>query len=299
MDRLAAWYRHIDQELLRREVRWTLRWMTRGWGGLWMAALTICQLGIAYASFGIEGMGLFGIWLAWLSTPLFLANFGIIIYLIHKRSLRLFDAGSLRHLYMSSLGPRDLWPALLAAPLLFAAATTVIQMTLSIPVTLNMFAAMRSGALGLPGPTRAGAGSATVTLPNAMEMYSTGYMLAMSALGILSMLVIRPALMAFTAWRCFPRRESSTKVFLWYAFGWLLCHAPPVAAQIAGTLLMTAYSASAGGFPGFFTVFIKYSQIVGTGVTLLLALAMLWISLWQLRKPWQWDRLRIETERWR
>jgi len=52
--RLRAWYRHDDQELLRREVRWTLRWLRGPWGIAFLGLYAITRLShyLYYLPFG-------------------------------------------------------------------------------------------------------------------------------------------------------------------------------------------------------------------------------------------------------
>lgn len=301
MNQLAAWYRHPEQELLRREIAWLARWMTRPPGVVWVLACVFCHAAIVVASFWAGELGFFAMYLGMLSAPLALVNFGITLYFIQLRTLAPFQPGLLPQIWMSSLNQRNFWPALLAAPILFATLMTLIQSLMGIPVSIATYRVMASGT-AFPSPPP-GTGAAAVAA-NPMEMFGSVYFIVLTALGFVSALVMRPALVAFVAWQCFPRRRSVGEIFLWYILGWIICHVPVFAIQMVGMLygFLTMISASvsvSGGTsaPTFIMTWMKFSQIAGVCAMIIAPLILLPLSIRQLRRPGQMERLRIEAER--
>lgn len=303
MNQLAAWYRDPEQELLRREIAWLARWLKRPPGLVWILACVFCHAAIIAATFYAEDLGFFAMYLWTLATPLWLVNFGITLYFIQLRTLGPFRRQILPHIWMSSLNQRNFWPALLAAPILFATLMTLIQTLMGIPVSIATYHAMASE-VGFSFPS-AGAGPATVAA-NSAEMLGPVYFFVVTSLGVVSAFVMRPALVAFVAWQCFPRRRSVGEIFLWYVLGWLICCVPVLVIQMVGAFygilaMISASAASAsvsGGTPEpiFSMTWMKFSQIAGACAMIIAPLSLLPLSLWRLRLPAQMERLRTEAE---
>lgn len=134
--RAVAWYRHPGQELLRAEVAWTWRWLFRGAGRGWIvlyAALVIAADVVwrvapqpftgAIVTLPAQGFYLVG-------GLLFPANVALIsmwVHLIRRRSLAPLGASRLPDLLASRFDSRDLWPALLVAPVMAVLAFALVK----------------------------------------------------------------------------------------------------------------------------------------------------------------------------
>jgi hypothetical protein len=111
------------QSLLEREIHWAIRWTTRRWGltvlllflGLWAAEMTLT----------VHGARVYGSNRLPYEIPIFLLMLARILlftmlwfYLLMRRTLRPFAHGRLSDLLVTPLASRDLWPALIAGPVL-------------------------------------------------------------------------------------------------------------------------------------------------------------------------------------
>lgn len=134
--RAVEWYRHPGQELLRGEVAWTWRWLFRGTGRGWLvlyAALVIAAdvvWRVAPQRFtgAIVTLPAQGFYLAGgLFFPANVALIAMWVQLIRRRSLAPLGASRLPDLLASRFDSRDLWPALLAAPVIGVLAFALVR----------------------------------------------------------------------------------------------------------------------------------------------------------------------------
>lgn len=107
--KLQEWYRRPEQEILRREIRWSIRWFRRPFGLVFSAAFVgmevyncavLRRTGYNYVLPAVIGLTVLGLW----------------VYLTKKRSLAPLRSERFGDLYLTRLTGRDLWPALITSP---------------------------------------------------------------------------------------------------------------------------------------------------------------------------------------
>ena len=107
IERLKRFYRDPEQELLRREVAWFRGWALRGPGKWWLVG------------YGVVTLVPFIAILGWVIQIV------LWIQLLRRRTFAPLEGGRLSDTLMTGLGNRNLWPALMAAPLLLKAVTVI------------------------------------------------------------------------------------------------------------------------------------------------------------------------------
>jgi hypothetical protein len=133
---LARWYGGTDQEFLRREVEHTRRWLLRGSGATWLAgyaALLVMQsLLVVNVQPGTTGYGSLGgalltsLRYGWIfSVPAWFAVTGWAVAL-HTRTFAPLAGERGGELFLTHLEGRQLWPALLIAPMALRVAMAVV-----------------------------------------------------------------------------------------------------------------------------------------------------------------------------
>lgn len=152
--RLRAWLNHPDQRFALNELQWLRRWIARPPGLVWLAIYIISFAGANAAAVLIHRtldqllVMVYSILSAGLGFASTLVLYGIWIMLIHQRSLRMMRPDRLRDLLTTPTGPKELWPALLAAPLVLLWALSVVSFIVQLiamvlnPVEANVFAGL-------------------------------------------------------------------------------------------------------------------------------------------------------------
>lgn len=95
----VSWYSDPERELLRREVAWARRWLFGGPGLKWLILYVILSLTCLFLP--LTGLIRFGIW----------------YHILRRRTLNFFSKERARDLLLTRLDGRNLWPALIAAPI--------------------------------------------------------------------------------------------------------------------------------------------------------------------------------------
>ncbi len=124
---LADWYHRPEQELLRRELAWFVRWIRRPMPFLVFLALFLAiflfrlnnHYALKVAASGKYPPSSLSWWIAYiLGLGEALAVFMLLGFLLRRRTLAIFAKGRLVDLVLSDLGPKELWPALLVSPII-------------------------------------------------------------------------------------------------------------------------------------------------------------------------------------
>ena len=117
---LAQWYRSPQQELMHRELAWTLRWLKSPLGLACLFAQFLASL-LFWIGFpmtqGAASAYTFplGLYRACIATQLLL-TYGPWVYLYQLRAIAPFRSGRLNDLLLSDLEAKSLWPGLFVAP---------------------------------------------------------------------------------------------------------------------------------------------------------------------------------------
>ncbi|MCH8218586.1 MAG: hypothetical protein IH892_17645 [Planctomycetes bacterium] len=121
---LAAWYRHADQELLRGEVLWTLRWLRRPFGVFGL----IAYAGLLFAKGYVSDRGMPGPFSAsgQLGLYAWLLLFGLWSHIFRRRTLGPLQKDRLPAFLATSASGTGLWPGLLGAPIVLIASFALL-----------------------------------------------------------------------------------------------------------------------------------------------------------------------------
>jgi hypothetical protein len=124
--RWIEWYRHPDREFLRAEARRTGRWLWRGGGAGWLGLYALALVAQAILTLnvrpGISGYGSLGsallttIQYSWIFALPFAVAFVAWAGSLRARTFAPLAPDRVGDLLLTAVGPRELWPALLIAP---------------------------------------------------------------------------------------------------------------------------------------------------------------------------------------
>jgi len=133
LSRARTWYAEPDQELLRFEMDWFLRWIK---GGRGLALLIAC----AIFSF-IPFVALVG----WLMT------YGVWLYLFQRRVSGRFAQANLQEMMVLPINGRMIWPGLLAAPFAWLVAAKILKAIVTLAWTQVLLGTETIGASAFSG----------------------------------------------------------------------------------------------------------------------------------------------------
>ena len=135
---LAQWYRSPDQELMRRELVWTLGWLKSPLGlsllfanALWPFLIWIISsrnLGLIASRSPIGSYWIFYFSGLVIAFSQFLLSYGPWVYLYQLRAVAPLRTGRLHDLLLSDLKAESLWPGLFAAPVAVLACFTILRL---------------------------------------------------------------------------------------------------------------------------------------------------------------------------
>ncbi len=271
---LRTWYRRPEQEFLQKEIQWFIRWGRRPlplacliFIATWQMLLPV-SLGFWHESrqafFHVSpfGIGTNNYLFTFLWPPK-LIIYGGWILLVQKRLTPIFQQDRLRDIHLSLVNPRDLWPSLLMAPVLWFAACRIVSL-----VSTNLFYSFDEDILrifpypeGVTGPT-----------------VSTILMLFGSLLELLCDIVCVLALTAFTA-RWSAPKGGLLKVLVLFTMGMAMLILPE---RLVFGLVIHLVGMSANSY-------VIWSYILSPA-NLVVAAPMLYFSLRSLRGGRAWER---------
>lgn len=113
---LRRWWRMPDQYLLRRETRWAVRWLTRSAGIWWLIAALGLAAMFVYAFLPASLNWEFEVFLAY--CIFMVSLLGLWLWLMIQRAYLFSADQQLEDIASARFKPLQLWPGLLAAPVL-------------------------------------------------------------------------------------------------------------------------------------------------------------------------------------
>jgi len=198
---LAAWYSDPENELFRREISWARRWLFMGRGRKWLFLFVL-----------VSFTGLLG----------WIIQFGMWFHLLQSRTFEFFRKERLQDVLMTRLDGRNLWPALIAAPVFV---TLVLGIVSSVARFAFMMALQRInlGSLEFPASGTSGRFAPPQVSVNLMmtQVIATG----------LTGLLQWVAVTAYVARSVLPRGGGISLV-VGFIVGWVLMKLPEFALYI-------------------------------------------------------------------
>lgn len=141
--RFLDWRDHPDQELLRREFAWSMRWFRSPSGSGFLVVYPTLIVSVRFLRASLissdqnpfDSLSTLLVWYTGILPPVLLL-FGA-VYLFQRRTMAPLSKAELPDLISGDIDRRSIWPALLTAPVLLYLVAGVIAMMISAVATLG------------------------------------------------------------------------------------------------------------------------------------------------------------------
>lgn len=294
LEKWRDWYRHRDQEFLRREVDWTLRWFLRPRGLIWFVlGLLIVVLPSLFLSTDptlVLQSPRSGIVLL-VSFFYLLQVYSLWLSHVQKRAIAPLQKERFRDLFLTNVRPADLWPGLLAAPVISYCVLKII------PTVIAYIISIFRGTLAESYLTTITRLAPTIYWLDPLVpifAYMTPFVFCVSSVAWIA------GLTAFVVKRVLPE-SGYFAVGFYTVVGGIVIYLPALGLSIGAAILQLiwtfASAKSGGGFAPSMQTMLFVQFVLSPTATFLMSIAVFVWSLRSLRSEKFWNKLRARAEK--